>query len=55
MFYNLVGRIVVKFAWFYLRRKVALRTVAVTGAGLAVGITAIGVAGYLATREVPEA
>lgn len=55
MIYNLIGRIVVKFSWFYLKRKVALRTVAVTGVGVGLGITAVAVAGYLATREVPEA
>ncbi|MFA9400428.1 MAG: hypothetical protein ACERKT_04895 [Acidobacteriota bacterium] len=55
MIYNLIGRIVVKLSWLYLKRKVPVRTVAVTGVGVAVGITALGVAGYLATREVPEA
>lgn len=55
MIYNLIGRAVVKLGWMFLKRKYALRTIALTGAGVAVGITAIGVAGYLATKDVPEA
>ena len=39
----------------YLRRRVALRTVALTGAGVAAGVVAVSVAGYLVTRDVPEA
>jgi len=54
MIYNLIGRAVVKFGWMYLRRRFALPTVLLTGAGVAAGFAAVGVAGYLATRDVPE-
>ncbi len=55
MIYTLIGRAVVKFARMYLKRRFALRTVALTGAGVAAGVVAVSVAGYLVTRDVPEA
>lgn len=55
MIYNLIGRAVVKFGWMYLRRRFALRTVVLTALSVVAGFTAVGVAGYLATRDVPEA
>jgi hypothetical protein len=53
--YSLIGRAVVKFGWVYLRRRVALRTLLLAGAGVAAGFATVGVVGYLATRDVPEA
>jgi hypothetical protein len=56
--YNLIGRITVKFALMGLRTTVKPRTAAIVAGGAVIGITAVGavaVAGYLATREVPEA
>ncbi|MCO5316607.1 MAG: hypothetical protein M9938_10690 [Solirubrobacterales bacterium] len=55
MIYRFIGKVVVQLAWFGLRRKFVVRTALITGAGVAVGVTAVGVAGYLLTREVPEA
>lgn len=55
MIYNLIGRAVVKFGWIYLRRRFALRTVVIAGMTVAIGISVVSVAGYLAAREVPEA
>ncbi|MGA7397974.1 MAG: hypothetical protein WBW62_11060 [Solirubrobacterales bacterium] len=54
MIYTLIGRAVVKFGWIFLKRKFVLRTALVGSAAVAVGVTAVGVAGYLATRDVPE-
>ena len=54
MIYSFIGKQVVKYGVRFLRRKVALRTVALGGAGVVAGIAALGVAGYLATRDVPE-
>ncbi len=58
MIYNVIGRLTVRFALIYLRRKVDPKTAAIVVGGTVAGITAVGavaVAGYLATREVPEA
>lgn len=55
MIYNLIGRAVVKFGWMYLRRRFTVRTITIAGASVAVGITMVSVAGYLAARDVPEA
>lgn len=55
MIYNLIGRMTVKFVLIMIRRKVDPRTAAIAGAGVLAGIAAIGVAGYVATRDVPEA
>jgi hypothetical protein len=53
--YNLIGRLTVKLVVTFIRRKVDARTAAIAGAGVLAGIAAIGVAGYVATRDVPEA
>jgi len=46
-FYELVGRIVVRWTWRRLRRKIKI-------AG-AIGVVLIGIGGYLAaTRQPPE-
>lgn len=55
MIYNLIGRAVVKLGWRYIQRRVALRTVVLTAVGVLTGITVVSVAGYIATRDVPEA
>ena len=58
MIYNIIGRLTVKFAYMYLRRKVDPKTAAIVVGGTVAGVAAIGAvaaAGYLATREVPEA
>jgi hypothetical protein len=55
MIYNLIGRAVVKLGWLFLKRKYARRMIALAGFGFVLGITTVGVAGYLATRDVPEA
>jgi hypothetical protein len=54
MFYSLIGRATVKVFVSFFRHKFVLRTALLTGAGVVAGITAVGVAGYLATRDVPE-
>ncbi len=54
MFYSLIGRVTVKLLVIFLRRKFVLKTVLLTGVGVAAGVTIVGVAGYLATRDVPE-
>jgi len=53
--YKLIGRLAVKLAVIFIRRRVSPRTAAIAGAGVLAGIAAIGVAGYIATRDVPEA
>jgi hypothetical protein len=53
--YNLIGRLTVKLVVFIIRRKVDPKTAAIAGAGVLATIGAIGVAGYIATRDVPEA
>lgn len=55
MIYTMIGRMTVKLAIAFLRRKVDPRTVALAGAGVVAGIAVVGVVGYLATKEVPEA
>lgn len=56
MIYNLIGKSVVKFIVFGMRRKFVLRTAVLAGAGVVAGVTAVGVTGYLLTRgDVPEA
>lgn len=56
MIYNLIGRVVVKFGRYWLRRRLVLRTVVLTGVGVTAGAFAIGLVGYLLTRgDVPEA
>jgi len=52
--YSLIGKVVVKFGIRFLKKKFVLRTAVLAGAGVAAGITVVGVAGYLATRDVPE-
>lgn len=54
MIYTLIGKLVVKYGVYILRRKLVLRTLVLGTAGAVVGITVVGVAGYLATRDVPE-
>lgn len=55
MIYNLIGRATVRIALYWLRRRFVMRTAVLTGAGVVAGVTAVGVAGYLLTRDVPEA
>lgn len=56
MIYKLIGKGVVRLAVYWLKRKFVLRTALMTGAGVAAGVTAVSVAGYLLTRgDVPEA
>ncbi len=52
---RLIRRLAIMFTLMYVRRKVNPRTAAIAGAGVLAGIAAIGVAGYVATRDVPEA
>ncbi|MGK2956642.1 MAG: hypothetical protein ACSLFI_13365 [Solirubrobacterales bacterium] len=54
MFYSLIGKVTVKVFVSFFRQKFVFRTALLTGAAAAVGITVVGVAGYLATRDVPE-
>ncbi|HTU14659.1 MAG TPA: hypothetical protein VMF31_05630 [Solirubrobacterales bacterium] len=54
MIYKLIGRTVVWFGIRFLKKKFVLRTAVLTGAGVVAGITVVGVAGYLVTRDVPE-
>jgi hypothetical protein len=53
--YALIGRLTVWAVLRVIRKKVDPRTVALAGAGVVAGIAAVGVVGYLATKEVPEA
>jgi heterodisulfide reductase subunit A-like polyferredoxin len=56
--YTMIGRLTVRLALKYLWREVDPKTAAIVVGGTVAGITAVGaiaVAGYLATREVPEA
>jgi hypothetical protein len=55
MIYKLIGRMTVKLAFSFLRRRVDVRTAAIAGAGVVATIAAVSVVGYLATREIPEA
>lgn len=55
MIYKLIGMAVVKLGRIVLRRKAAANKALLVGAGAAAGVTALAVAGYLATRETPEA
>jgi len=52
--YTFIGKLVVRYGVRFLKKKFVLRTAVLAGAGVAAGVTAIGVAGYLATRDVPE-
>lgn len=54
MIYSLIGKLVVRYGVKLLRRKLVVRTVVLGSVGVVVGIAAVGVAGYLATRDVPE-
>ena len=54
MFYSLIGKAVVKYGLKFMNRKMVKRTALVSGAGVLAGITAVGVIGYLVTRDVPE-
>jgi len=54
MIYTMIGKLVVKYGLRILRRKLVLRTVVLGSAGVVAGVTAVGVVGYLATRDVPE-
>lgn len=54
MIYSLIGKLVVKYGVRLMRRKVVARTVVIGSLAAAAGVTAVGVAGYLATRDVPE-
>lgn len=49
--YNRLGRVSVKFAFRYLRRRYRRETRVALGA---LGVVAVAVVAYLATREVPE-
>lgn len=59
MIYNLIGRAVVKFGWFFMRREAGSNKRLLAGAGAAAAITVAATTavaiGYLATRETPEA
>jgi hypothetical protein len=52
--YKLIGKVVVKLGIRFVRTKFVLRTAVLAGAGVVAGVTAVGVVGYLATRDVPE-
>jgi hypothetical protein len=52
--YSLIGRVVVKFGVRFLRKKFVKRTALLAAGGVVAGVTAVGVAGYLVTRDVPE-
>ncbi len=56
MIYNLIGRAVVKLGWIFLRRKADANRTLLAGIG-SVAVLALlgGVAGYILTRETPEA
>jgi hypothetical protein len=49
--YNRLGRAAVKFAFRYLRRRYRRETRVALGA---LGVVAVAIVAYLATREVPE-
>ena len=51
----MIGRLTVWFVLRAIRKKVDPRTAGLAGAGVVAGIAAVGVVGYLATKEVPEA
>jgi hypothetical protein len=53
--YTLIGKAVVKFGLILLRREPVVKKALVAGAGTAVAITVVAAAGYLATRDTPEA
>ncbi len=55
MIYTIIGRITVKLAVRFLRRKISPRTAALVGFGAVATVTAVSVAGYLVVRDVPEA
>jgi hypothetical protein len=48
--YNLLGKASLKFAFRYVRRRYRRQA----RIGLGMGIAAVAIAAYLATREVPE-
>lgn len=50
----MIGKLVVRYGVKIMKKKFVKRTALLAGAGAVVGITAVGVAGYLATRDVPE-
>jgi len=54
MLYSLIGKATVKILLGFFRHKFVLRTALLTGAAAVAGVTVVGVAGYLATRDVPE-
>ncbi len=54
MIYSTIGKLVVKYGLKLLKRKLVVRTVVLGSAGVVAGVTAVGVVGYLATRDVPE-
>ena len=54
MIYSLIGKLVVKYGVKLLRRKMVARTVVIGSAAAVAGIAAVGVAGYIVTRDVPE-
>ena len=53
-FYTLIGKVTIKLIVRFVRNKFVMRTALLTGAGVVAGVTVVGVAGYLATRDVPE-
>ena len=54
MIYSLIGKLVVKYGLRFLNRKLVKRTALLGAGGVVAGVAAIGVVGYLATRDVPE-
>ena len=54
MIYSLIGKAVVKYGLKMMNRKLVKRTALLGASGFIAGITAVGVIGYLATRDVPE-
>jgi len=54
MIYSLIGKLVVKYGIKLLRRKVVARTVVIGTVAAVAGVAAVGVTGYLITRDVPE-
>lgn len=56
MIYKLIGMAVVKFTWAIFRREAVARKALVAGVGTAAVLgVAAATAGYLLTRETPEA